>query len=136
MRTFKKGKTLANKDFEKGYFRSYKEYSEGDMIQAVLEGSYIGNEYKGKKPTNYRVRVFAYNFEFKDFKSGTVVDLTDKILILNGQKVVGAAMEELGEGGIFELTYGGKKPSASGDTYHAFDITALEEDDSEEEDEL
>lgn len=124
---------------EPAYFKAWNKWSKGDTLIAQFDSRFEGREYKGKKPTNARVKVLECNFkvESTDAKGKvTVVDPTDKMLILNDLTIVNNFLDDVQTGWIIELVYDGKQKGSDGTEYHSFSVMeagpAVEETEADE----
>lgn len=129
---------------EAAYFRGWKDWNEGDLVQCTYESMYE-SEFRGAVHPNHRVRVHYCNFDVFD-KEGNKVDIENKLLVLNSAGGLNKTFEKEGIGTVFEVVYDGKKTNKEGTEFHSFEVSVLKEevgeggyraeDDANDEDEL
>lgn len=111
--------TVTKQSTGNAYFHGWKEWKKGDSIIGEYLSSYESS-YKGQKNINFRVKVLESTFKIKD-DAGKFIDLKEKVLVLNGVGQLNKFMQDVKEGMLIEVVYGGKLPGKDGTLYHTFD---------------
>jgi hypothetical protein len=101
------------------YFHGWKEWNEGNYIIGEFISSYE-TTYRGQVSTNYRVKVLECDFTVNHKEEGEV-DPTGAVLVLNSAGQLNKFMEDVKQGMLVEVVYGGKKPGKDGTLYHKFE---------------
>lgn len=101
------------------FFKGWKLWKKGNYIVGEFISSYE-TTYKGQTTPNFRFKVLETNFKVED-DLGTLVDPTNKTLILNGVGQLTKFMRDVQPGMLAEIVYGGKEPGKDGTLYHTFE---------------
>ena len=120
-RIFNVKKTLTGSNV----YRTWKEYSEGDVVVGTFQGVHIDNY----KKNNAKIKV-----AYAEFADGTGEDLVGKTLVINSCGSLEKALENMDEGSAYQFIYNGtiqlqKGPYAGKDAHSV----AIEEVDLTEE---
>ena len=120
-RIFNVKKTLTGSNV----YRTWKEYSEGDVVVGTFQGVHIDNY----KKNNAKIKV-----AYAEFADGTGGDLVGKTLVINSCGSLEKALENMDEGSAYQFIYNGtiqlqKGPYAGKDAHSV----AIEEVDLTEE---
>lgn len=102
-------------------YRSWKDYTEGDVVVGHFEGIHVDNF----KKNNAKVKVV-----YAEFADGTGDSFVGKTLVINSCGSLEKAMETMTEGAGYQFVYGGKvtlqKGPYAGKEAHSLEITEVE----------